>query len=778
MLVCALVCITCGKYFEKGFPVYTGEISGSGVKSEISIARDAAGIPHIKAANESDLYFAQGFVHAQDRLWQMDVIRRVAQGRLAEIAGEKFVDIDICARLLGLDDAVVQLSEQASPAALRIIKAYCRGINYYIKSNKENLPLEFNALDYVPPPFEPSDIFSVMVVNSWFLNQNYLHEVLALLLHDRFTTKDFNTLLPAYPGATFPPDTYFDNFQQAKIAPLLPALSVLRGKTEFSKNGGGSNIWVASGTKTKSGKPILANDPHLALTVPSVWYFNHLSSPQVHCTGASMPGAPSVIIGHNEAVTWGFTNVMADYVDLVLLKVDPENPVRYEVDGEMLEMGREEIEIKRRKDDPLRLTIYQSIHGPVISTMEPGYDLQVALKWIIQSKDNSLEAFLKLNRARTVTEALDAGKLIGHIGLNLIAADTSGDIGWQMTGNFPIRQNYSGRFPADGSRSSFNWLGFIPTDDLPRKINPPEGMIYTSNNRVLPHGYPYSISYAWAAPYRAQRVAQLLAESDSLSVEKFKEIQRDDLSIQAQKLIPQLAPSSPTDPDAKWAIDELRKWDCRVAANSRGALIFEQFLIAFTRALVGDEMQQNIAAYFDCFHFSYLIFDEILFHPNSRLWDRIDTPQNESAGEIVETALRNTVLFLSEKLGSDREQWTWGKQHKILYEYPGGQSWFTGMYLNEGPFEIGGDQNTVNAASFTPTGDYYKVKVVPSLRMIVDMANLDNSLIIGTMGQSGQPRHSHYKDMIEKWMNHDYLKMHFSADDLETIQKALLLIKP
>ena len=777
-LICLAILFSCGKFFEKGFPQYSGEITKTGVDADVNIYRDKWGVPHIWAGNEADLYFAQGFVHAQDRLWQMVAVRRLVQGRTAEITGRQLINLDVCAHLLGMKDALPRLAEQASPEAIKIIEAYCKGINHYIETHKDNLPLEFSALDFVPEPFVPQDIFSVMVLTAWFLNQNYFHEILALKLHDRFDVSDFNELLPAYPGAKFPDDSYFDTFQKSKIAPLIPALSVLRGETELSKRSAGSNNWVVSGRKTQSSKPMLANDPHLALTVPSVWYFNHLHSPEIHCTGASMPGAPGIVIGHNEAVAWGFTNVMADYVDLYLLRVDPQNPIYYEVDGQTLKMEKREIKIAVKDEEPVTYTIYCTIHGPVVTSMEPGFEVQVALKWIIETDDQSVDAFLKINRARTVQEVLDAVKSIRHFALNLLAADIAGNIGWQVTGNIPIRHGYSGRFPVDGSRNSVKWSGFIPFEELPRVINPAEGMINTSNNRIVEDGYPYTLSYAWGPPYRSQRIAQLLNEKETLTSDDFQRIHCDVYSLQAKKIISLLNDIQPQNEDARWALEEMRAWDYQVTAESRGALIYEQFLIIFTRVLLADEMQDDLPAYYDCFHMSYLIFDEIFSKPDSRFWDRIDTPQRETREEIIEQALTETVSFLKEKFGNDRNDWRWGRLHKIYYQHPGGQSWFTAMYMNVGPFELGGDNNTVNLASSAIDDDYYKAKIIPSLRMIIDMADINHGLLMGPMGQSGQPQHPHYRDLVDTWRNGDYFPMYFEAKDVLDNKQGHLVLKP
>ncbi len=509
VLVCLLT--SCSQLLKKGFPQYSGEIKSSGIKQPVEVYRDDYGIPHIYAQNEYDVYFAQGYTHAQDRLWQMELLRRLARGRLSEITGKDTVEVDMFMRLIGIDKAMKRLASEANDQIKRVFDAYVDGINAYIQVIGKKLPLEFSALKLSPEPFTEEDLFASTLLNSWALNTNFSQELLAVRMMNRLTADSYVELFPAYPNAHLPADDYYNSFRTLKVAPFLKAVDVYNGTSQNNSGSTGSNSWVAGGKLSLSGKPILANDPHLAHTIPGVWYLNHLVTPSMNVTGASIPGAPCVIIGHNESIAWGITNVMTDYVDLYVVKTDPSLPTRYFVDNKALEMEQEEIIINVKGSKPEHRTIYHTIHGPVITNVGKGHDVQIALKWYPQAADSSFEGFYNINSAGKVEEAFEGGRYFGIICLNLVVADSFGNIGWHVTGKAPIRKGYSGRLPADGSRSNFGWEGFISYDELPSVFNPPSGVIATSNDRRINDDYPYSISYSWAAPYRVQRIISLLS---------------------------------------------------------------------------------------------------------------------------------------------------------------------------------------------------------------------------------------------------------------------------
>lgn len=768
----------CSKiFFEKGFPTYSGDILYNSVKEPVEIYRDAYGIPHIYAKNEPDLYFAQGYVHAQDRLWQMEQNRRLIHGTLSEILGKETIEVDLFMRLLGMDKVLERMSKNTPAQLITIGRVYIDGINTYIEERKDDLPLEFSSLNFEPEPFTEEDKFVSLLINSWFLNRNYSNELFAVKVMNQLPLSAFDDLFPSHPDAQLPSDDYFDDIRSLEIAPFLTAVEasrvVLRGTSGAS---GGSNNWVVNGERSVSGLPLIANDPHLGQSVPGVWYFNHLNAPGTHAAGASIAGSPGVVIGHNEKVAWAITNLATDYFDLYVIKVDPENPTQYFVDGDTLEMEQEEITIQVKDSEAVHRTIYRTIHGPIITQIGKG-EAQIALKWHQHTDDQTFKGFYEIYHANTAAEALEAGKHIGVFSINLLAADNAGNIGWHATGKVPIRNGYSGRLPADGSRSDFRWKGFIPYNELPSTLNPSEGIIVTANNRRIDDDYPYDISYSWAAPYRAQRITQLLNKKSKLSPEDFQRIQMDYHSLQAEKLISQMDALNPKKEEARWALEALRNWDFKVIGKSREAAIFEIFLTELIKNLLEDEIGDALNYYYDCLPFSYTMLDEILSKPNSMLWDRINTSKQETREEIVEESLADAVKRLKEMLGENKEDWQWEKIHKLSYLHPGSTTGMAKRYMNLGPYPIGGDNNTVNIGGFNRVNGYH-MNYIASMRMIVDMNNVDKCLIIGPMGQSGQPQHQHYSDMIDLWRNGAYVPFYFSKDDVIANHKAKLVLKP
>jgi len=431
ILFIALLCflLSCSLLFKKGFPQYSGEIKKMGGKKPVEIYRDAYGIPHIYAQNEHDLYFTQGYVHAQDRLWQMEQLRRLVKGRLSEIVGKDTVEVDMFMRLLGMNKAITSLADQASERMKTVARVYIDGVNAYIEARKDNLPIEFSALKLLPEHYTEEDVFAAVLLNSWGLNQNFSSELLAAKMMKRLAADAFADLFPSYPNARLPSDDYFNTLKSLKVAPYLQTVDAFRELSQDGPNSAGSNSWVVSGERSVSGLPLLANDPHLAQNVPSVWYFNHLNAPGFHVAGASIAGSPCVVIGYNEKVAWGVTAAMTDYVDLYVIKVDPEHPTRYFIDGKMLDMEREEITIRIKDSQPEHRTIYHTIHGPVITDVKngKGYNAHIAIKWHGTTTDKSFEAFYKINHASKVEEVFEAGRYFGIVCLNIVTADKDGN---------------------------------------------------------------------------------------------------------------------------------------------------------------------------------------------------------------------------------------------------------------------------------------------------------------------------------------------------------------
>jgi len=757
-------------FIKKGFPTYTGEMNLSGVQNPVRIYRDSYGIPHIYAQNNHDLYFAQGYVHSQDRLFQMETFRRMAQGQLAEMGGKTYAELDFFMHLLDAPRLVQQLSAQIKGPGEEMVRAYCEGVNAYISKHKEDLPVEFSSLGMSPTAYTEKDALSSVVLISWFLNENYSEELMFLKAMENIHPQTFNDFFLAYPQEAVP--LYLRKICRWDIAPFLDA--ALAYKNLF-QSFAGSNNWVVSGQKSSSGKPLLANDPHLIHSVPGFWYFNHLHSPEIHVSGASIAGAPGVVVGHTEKAAWSITNLMADYVDLCVLRVNPQKPTQYFLDGETHEMEEEEVVIEVKDSPPLRRKIFRTEHGPVITKLEKG-KAQVALKWYKDVKDNPFHSFFLMNQAASVKEIFEAGAHLGMIAINLVAADEEGNIGWHAAGNVPIRRGYTGCWPVNGCQSRFQWEGFIPYSELPSSFNPPEGLIATANENRTEKDYPFLITSSWAAPYRAQRITELLEQKEKLDTEDFKRIQSDFYSLRAGNIISALKDFKARDKTAAQALKVIKRWDQKVTAQSRGAAVYELFLISLIKNIVEDELGENIYYYFVNMY-KTLIVDDLLSKADSPLWDRIDTPQKETRQEMVEISLVEAIEQAEKRMGEDQNKWQWGKLHKIFYRHPGAESWVTRQVMNYGPYPLGGDNTTVNYAGFNPFQGQFNVNAIASFRMIVDMADLGKTLIIGPMGQSGQPQHPHYHDMIDLWRNGQYIPLYFHKEDVLANHTDLLILK-
>ena len=516
-------------------PVRRGErgaLEGLPLERPVEVLQDRWGIPHVFAGGERDLMTAQGFLHARDRLWQMESIRRMTAGTLAEAAGPAMLGGDCFSRLIGLDRLRGRALAGVSERTLALLEAYARGVNAWIAAAGARLPLEFRLLGLRPAPWKVEDLAGALAVNAWFLQTNYQEEVLALHLRDRFTQEQWDELFPGWPGSHLPEEDFFRRWRGVRIGAVLPealawypSLASLSPSTSAAAAPeplgealpGASNNWVAA--RGEGGAPLLANDPHLGVTVPQVWYLCHLHCPQLNVCGASLPGTPGVAIGRNEHLAWGVTNVMTDCVDLFVVRVDPGHPTRYLRQGVYLEMEEERQWVPAAGGRGRTLTIHHTVHGPVITRLEPGVEAAVCLKWYGTwngpgFRDTTLEGFFDLCRARGLEEAQAAVERIATVGQNFLLADVRGHIAWLPSGRVPVRTGYSGRLPADGSGSGCDWQGFLPAERIPRLVDPPEGLIATANHRMLPEGWPQAVSHTFCAPYRCDRIELLLRAAE------------------------------------------------------------------------------------------------------------------------------------------------------------------------------------------------------------------------------------------------------------------------
>ncbi len=784
IIVLLAIALVAGGYvfLSQRWPQTNGEVHVPGLTSRVEVYRDPWGIPHIYAHNLEDLYFAQGYVHAQDRLWQMEFQRRVGHGRLSEILGEATLDTDRFLRTIGITRAAQKDLEAMSPEAQGYLEAYSRGVTAYIETHRGRLPLEFVILGFEPEPWQPVDTLGWAKMMAWDLGGNWESELLRARLIQALGQEKVAELVPRYPLAgpfIIPPEVKDYSSLGAPDLSCYRAMRRSLGLTPGFLAGLGSNNWVV-GSKTTTGKPLLANDPHLGIQMPSIWYEIGLHAPGMNVVGASLPGTAGVVIGHNDYIAWGMTNVGPDVQDLYIEHVRGDE---YEYQGQWLPLTviREEIRVKGW-DEPEVLEVRLTNHGPLINDVIEGLEEPVAFKWTATAEAIRVaESLFRLNQARNWEEFREALRLWDVPSQNFVYADVEGNIGYQMSGLVPIRRKGQGLVPVPGWTGEYEWTGYIPFEELPSVYNPASGFIVTANNQVVPDDYPYFISAEWAAPYRAQRIVDLLSSRDKLSVEDFKAIQADTYSIPGSILTPYLLQLRPEGWLQEKALEELARWDHRVEADSPGAAIFEVTYRELVLATFGDELGEELMeGYLPADDVHTVAMEQLLAQPAAPWWDDRATPAVETRDQILARAFARAVDWLGSRFGDVPAEWRWGRLHTATFVHqPLGQSGIALLerMLNRGPIPARGSGFTVDAAGFN-YNEPYGVRVLASYRQIIDLSDFDASWSMHTTGQSGHPFHSHYGDMINAWQGVEYHPMLFSRGRVQGAKVAVLVLTP
>lgn len=546
-------------YINRSLPQTKGELSVPGLLAEVKVVRDENGVPHITAKNEHDLFFAQGFVQAQDRLFQMDLSRRQASGQLSEVIGEAAVKRDKFFRTLGLRRAAKASYDAYNEEAKKVLQAFANGVNAYIELAKQEgrLPIEFRLLGYEPKPWTPIDSLTIGKYMAFDLGGHWQGQAFRYWALKNLPKEKAYDLFPSYPKDA---PTIVQAYKDVQLSVEKAFASAV-----IPREWNGSNNWVVSGKKTKSGKPLLANDPHLSLSTPSIWYQMHLQAPTLNVSGVIFSGIPGIILGHNEHVAWGVTNTGPDVQDLYIEKRNPANKRQFLYNGkwEDARVVKEPIKVKGGKTIPYKVTITR--HGPVISDFAYKDDnMAFSLCWTALDPSTELQAILEMNKA---TNWQQFEKALEHFHVptqNFVFAAKDGTIAYKANGKIPVRKKGDGLLPVPGWTDEYEWIGFIPFDRLPRVVNPKEGFIATANNKVIGNHYPYHISHHWAQPYRYMRIAQVLESKNNLTIEDMKKLQMDQTNLWAKEFVPvlvQAVAGKPLSKIERKALDELRNWD-------------------------------------------------------------------------------------------------------------------------------------------------------------------------------------------------------------------------
>ncbi|HEX6113341.1 MAG TPA: penicillin acylase family protein [Geminicoccaceae bacterium] len=734
-------------WLRGSLPQVDGEIVVAGLKAPVTIVRDRWAIPHIEAASPLDASFALGFVHAQDRLWQMEFQRRLGAGRLAEILGAAALPSDRFMRTLGFYRRAEASLAHLKPATLAWLEAYADGVNAFLATRSGPLPLEFLILRHTElEPWRPADSLVWLRLMALDLATNYRDELMRARLARRLSAEQIADIWPTYPESA--PVTLLELARSVpwdELAAVLPPAG---------PGGVGSNAWVVGPKRSTTGGALLANDPHLGLQAPGVWYLAHLDTPGLDLVGATLPGIPAVVLGHNGTVAWGFTNTGADTQDLFIERLDPEDPTRYLTpDGPApFEVSEERIRVAGAP--PAALTVRATRHGPVISDLLPdaaafGGDRVVALAWSALADDDlGLQALLGIGQARNWQEFVAALRDVSAPMQNIHYADASGHIGFIAPGRVPIRKNGDGRWPAPGWAGEYDWQGWVPFGALPQTTDPADGVLFNANNRVVPADYPYLLTADWEAPHRARRLAQLL-ERAAFGPADFAAIQADVHSLLAEDLLPILLAAAPGGRAAAAAMARLETWDRAMRADAAEPLIFAAWYRELSRLIYQDELGDMFDGFW---HVRPQFMERIL--TRRQIWcDDVRTDPVETCAELATAALDAALLDLARRFGDEPDAWRWGEahvarmSHRIFAEQPVMDLLFNVLV------GTGGDSVTVNVGHFDPRNERqpFASTHAATYRAIYQLTDLDQSRFVTASGQSGNPLSHHYADLTELW---------------------------
>ena len=733
-----------------------GTMKLRGLEKPVTVIRDEWGIPHIYAETQADLFFAQGFVAAQDRLWQMDLWRRVGEGRLAEVVGKGAVERDRFARLLRYRGDMEAEWKSYAPDARPIIESFVAGVNAWIAETGDRLPIEFRLAGYRPEAWTPEVCLTRMA--GYVMTRNAPMEVLRAQLAHQYGVKFVDEWIEADPPRRLeiPP-----GLDLAGIEPrILAAANAAGGPVSFNPSDG-SNNWVVDGSMTASGKPLLANDPHRTIALPSLRYLVHLVGPGWNVIGAGEPTLPGVAAGHNERVAFGFTIVGIDQQDIYVEELNPANPNEYRYRGrwEKMRIEREQIRVKGEAQ-PREVELKFTIHGPVIHE-EAGRHRAYALRWVGSEPGTAgYLASLTLNRVRNWPEFLKAMERWKVPSENLIYADVEGNIGWVAAGLTPIRRNWSGMIPVPGASGEYEWEGFLPVSELPQSFNPARHYIATANNNILPQGYTKQLGYEWANPIRYQRIDEVLRRPGvKYTVADFERLQHDEMSLPARQLIEVLKAARIEDPELQPYLRLLREWDGQLGRDSGAAALFEIWLTRLPEAVfrrrVSAEQWSQIASRL----------------PIERVIAALKGGQETAA---IAQSLTTAVSEARRRLGDDVSLWRWGRLHRAPFNHPLANDEARRELLNLPDIERGGDGNTVNNTS----GANFRQTHGASFREILDVSDWDRSVATNAPGQSGQPGSRHYDDLLKLWARGQYFPLLYSRQRVEASAKQRLLLQP
>ncbi|HAW23498.1 MAG TPA: penicillin acylase family protein [Pseudomonas sp.] len=811
--------------YSDSLPPASGVQAITGLDKSVSIRRNTLGMPLIETANFHDALFGLGYVHATDRLSQMVSMRLMAEGRLAEMAGPGVLEVDRFMRAVNLRQSAAGLYRDSSPRMKRFFEVYARGVNAYLFRHRDKLPMDLAATGYTPEYWKAEDSALVFCLLNFGLAVNLQEEIASLVMAQKVGADKVAWLLPTYPDEALPFEEV-DKLKGLKLSGAIAGLAALdSAATQVASLNmlgvAASNNWAVSGSNTRSGKPILANDTHLPLSMPSYWNFVQIRSPKFQAAGVTIAGVPAVVAGFNGKLGWGMTMVMGDTQDLFLEQVRREGGrLLYLADGKWVPARERNETFFIKGARPVRETIYETRNGPLLNSalgerkhplqplqLSSGYGL--ALKTNQFEADQSLDAFFDLTRAQSVDQAFEATRDIRAMALNIVFADQQ-STGWQVTGRYPNRREGLGLVPSPGWEGRYDWDGYADPMLHPYDQDPVQGWLGTANQRTVPKGYGMQLSNSWYYPDRAERMAALLGQGkqDTRSVIAMQYDQTTTFAAKLQTMLQAPGMAEPLkasidalgEPDrrrAREALSTLLRFDGKLAAGSADAALYEAFLMETARQTFLDELGPDSSAAWKALvetaNASYSAqADHLLSRDDSPFWDDIGTPGKEDKPAILARSLAASVVRMEAALGTDRNAWQWGQLHTYTWKTGTTQlapymstSQRAGInaisgYLDRGPAPAGGDHSTLNVSAYR-WGDNFDTWLIPAMRIIVDFGRDEPMIGLNSTGQSGNPASPHYADGIEAWLKGGYMSFPFKSENLDKVygtQRLLLTPSP
>lgn len=721
-----------------------------GLQSEVSVTWDKWGVPHLKAEDEKDLFFAAGYVQARERFWQMELFRRLAQGRLSEILGKQALDMDLRVINLGFREAIASDYEKLDEKMKELLGCYARGVNTYLGKIKWGWPPEFLVLRYRPEPWRVEDTLSIKYLLALGLSADFESEIIRGELVNRFGSKALEIMEPEIDFLP-EPEARMEILELSFVRPEIMA---------------GSNNWVVSGKLTASGRPILANDPHLSITVPPIWLEMALECRGFKAAGMTLPGVPLVVIGHNENIAWGVTNSYADVQDLFLEKID-DSGHSYLRQGVWKQFAVKKYQLRvRGEKQPFDYLVRWTEEGPVLGEKILKSSQVVSLRWPIYDGDRTVYGLYRINHARNWEEFCQGAGQFDCPSQNFVYADAEGNIGYYLTGKIPRRPKEIGPYPFPGWKDGARWDGFLKEEEKPNQFNPGCGYIITANNNILPADCMQYISYDWLASYRKDRIEELLQAGSAFTVEKMIAIQNDVVSRRAGRVKKILEGLKFENQRAEEFRKILVQWSGEIKEGLAPA-VYEVFMKKLEELTFKDDLGPLYDRAVNYFRAKNAGLDRLLDRPDADWFDLKNTPEKENRDLLMEKALLLATEELEKQFGPDRQKWDWSRMHRLDYRHLLGQKWFL-SFFNCGSYPMVGDSSTVRA-SFGNGG--WKATGGPSCRLLIDLSDLDASLSVLTSGQSGHFLSSHYRDQIPLYLNNLYHPLSFSEAAVEAVRE-------